>query len=268
MQGTSRQSLAAVRDEAAASDAVATPTVAHELLSVAALLGREASLRAALTDNGATPQRRRDLVSGLLSDKVEPATMSVVADAVSRRWSRPRDLVEAVETLGAEALLASTENDGRIEAVENELFRFGRVLDSSADLQIMLSDPAIGDDVKTSVVTDLLSQRAQPETVALIGHIVANPNGVPVAERLDDLVSLAAARRQQLLADVRAPVALTQQQQERLAAALSGIYGQKVTLAVTVQEDLIGGVVVRIGDEIIDGSVTSRLAAARRALTQ
>lgn len=268
MQGTSRQSLALVRDEAAASAGVATPTVANELLSVAALLGREKSLRAALTDNGATPQRRRELVSGLLADKVEPATLAVVADAVSRRWSRPRDLVEAVETIGAEALLAATENDGRIDEVENELFRFGRVLESSADLAIMLSDPAIDDDVKTRVVSDLLAQRAQPETATLVGHIVAHPNGVPVAERLDDLVSLAAARRQQLLADVRAPVALTQEQQDRLAAALSRIYGQPVTLAVTIEEDLVGGAVVRVGDEIIDGSITSRLQAARRTLTQ
>lgn len=268
MQGTSRQALAAVREAALADSAVATSGVATQLLSVAALLGREASLRSSLTDNGASPERRRDLAGAILADKVDAATMSVVSDAVGRRWSRPRDLVEAIESLGAEALLASAEADGRIDAVENELFRFGRVLESSADLQIMLSNPAVTDEVKASVVADLLSQRSQPETAALVGHIVANPNGVPVAERLDDLVSLAAARRQQLLADVRAPVALARQQQDRLARALTTIYGQPVTLAVTVEPDLVGGAVVRVGDEIIDGSVTSRLAAARRALTQ
>jgi F-type H+-transporting ATPase subunit delta len=152
--------------------------------------------------------------------------------------------------------------------VENELFRFGRALESSSDLQIMLSNPAVDDDVKASVVADLLDGRTEPETATLIGHIIANPNGAPVSDRLDDLIALAAARRQQLLADVRAPVALTPQQQERLVRALTAIYGQPVTLAVTVEPDLLGGAVVRVGDEIIDGSVTSRLAAARRALTQ
>lgn len=268
MQGTSRQALAAVREAAAADSAVATSSVATELLSVAALLGREASLRSALTDNGASAQRRRELADSVLSGKVEAATLAVVDDAVGRRWSRARDLVEAVESLGAEALLASAESDGRIDEVENELFRFGRVLESSADLQIMLSSPAITEDVKASVVSDLLSERTQPETAALVRHIVANPNGEPVAERLDGLVSLAAARRRQLLADVRAAVALSDTQQNRLANALTAIYGQPVTLAVTVEPELVGGAVVRIGDEIIDGSVTSRLAAARRALTQ
>jgi F-type H+-transporting ATPase subunit delta len=268
MQGTSRQSLAAVREAAAGASAVATASVATDLLSVAALLGRESSLRSALTDNGASPERRRSLVDSVFTDKVAPQALAVLRDAVGRRWSRSRDLVEATEVLGAEALLASAEADGRIDAVENELFRFGRALESSSDLQIMLSNPAVDDDVKASVVADLLDGRTEPETATLIGHIIANPNGAPVSDRLDDLIALAAARRQQLLADVRAPVALTPQQQERLVRALTAIYGQPVTLAVTVEPDLLGGAVVRVGDEIIDGSVTSRLAAARRALTQ
>jgi F-type H+-transporting ATPase subunit delta len=64
------------------------------------------------------------------------------------------------------------------------------------------------------------------------------------------------------------PVPLTTEQHERLAAALRGVYGQPVTLAVSVDPTIVGGAVVRIGDEIIDGSVASRLAAARRTLTQ
>lgn len=268
MQGTSRQALAAVREVAAAQDAVATPAVAAQLLAVAGLLGREASLRSVLTDNGAVAERRRSLVQNVLSGKVDAVTLSLVSDAVGRRWSRPRDLVEAIDVLGAEALLAAAERDGRIDAVENELFRFGRVLESSADLQILLSNPAVTDEVKATVVADLLSERTEPETATLVGHIVSHPNGTPVAERLDDLVELAAARREQLLADVRAPVALTEAQQGRLARALSSIYGQTVTLAVTVEPELVGGAVVRIGDEIIDGSIKSRQAAARRALTQ
>jgi F-type H+-transporting ATPase subunit delta len=89
-----------------------------------------------------------------------------------------------------------------------------------------------------------------------------------VAETLSDLVQLAATRRRQLLADVRAPVPLTDQQQQRLATALARIYGQPVTLAVSVEPEMLGGAVVRIEDEIIDGSVASKLAAARRTLTQ
>lgn len=268
MQAASRQALGAVRDGIAGDPSVGTDEVGRQLLSVSGLLGRETTLRNALTDNGSSAQRRRALAEAVLGSRVAPATLSVVAAAVEQRWSRPRDLVEAVEELGAESLLAHAENQGRIDAVEEQLFRFGRTLASSADLQILLSNPGVADETKAAVVADLLQHRVEPEVATLVEHVVSHPGGASVNERLDDLVELAATRRQQLLADVRVPLPLTQQQHERLSAALSGVYGQPVTLAVSVDPDLLGGAVVRIGDEIIDGSVASRLAAARRTLTQ
>lgn len=268
MQGTSRRALAAVRDSAAETLRASSAETGTQVLSVASLLGREASLRNALADNGATAQRRVSLAEGLLSGKVSASAIDVVTAAVGQRWSRPRDLVEGLELLGAEALLAFAESEGRIDAVEEELFRFGRVLDSSSELQILMTDPGVGESVKAAVVGDLLAGRAQPETVTLLTHVVSTPAVDSVGERLDVLLALAAERRQMLLADVRAPVPLTDAQAERLAAALSRIYGQPVSLAVSLDEDLLGGAVVRVGDEIIDGSVASRLAAARRSLTQ
>lgn len=257
---------------AAAREAVAeqppSPTLGPELLSVAALLGRESTLRSALTDTGMPAERRSDLAGGLLTGKVGGATVAAVQRAVAQRWSRPRDLVEGVEALGAEAMLAEAEAQGRIDAVEEELFRFTRVLASSSDLQVLLTNPAVPDATKAQVVTDLLEDRAQPETVALVTHAVAHPGGRRVSDVLDELVDLASTRREQLLADVRVPVALSDEQRTRLSAALSRIYGRPVTLAVSVEPDLLGGAVVRIGDEIIDGSVASKLADARRRLTQ
>lgn len=257
---------------AAAREAVAeqppSPTLGPELLSVAALLGRESTLRSALTDTGMPAERRSDLAGGLLTGKVGGATVAAVQRAVAQRWSRPRDLVEGVEALGAEAMLAEAEAQGRIDAVEEELFRFTRVLASSSDLQVLLTNPAVPDATKAQVVTDLLEDRAQPETVALVTHAVAHAGGRRVSDVLDELVDLASTRREQLLADVRVPVALSDEQRTRLSAALSRIYGRPVTLAVSVEPDLLGGAVVRIGDEIIDGSVASKLADARRRLTQ
>jgi F-type H+-transporting ATPase subunit delta len=266
MQGASRDALAVLRE--AQHDGPAPTDLGGELLGVAALLGREAGLRSALTDPGASPERRSTLARRLLAGKVSDPASGVVDLAVQQRWSSPRDLVEALEILGAEAILAHAENDGRIDAVEDELFRFTRTLDASGELQVLLTNPAVDSATKADVVTDLLAERSQPETVVLVRHAVANPGGRRVAETLSDLVQLAATRRRQLLADVRAPVPLTDQQQQRLATALARIYGQPVTLAVSVEPEMLGGAVVRIEDEIIDGSVASKLAAARRTLTQ
>jgi F-type H+-transporting ATPase subunit delta len=268
MQGASRASLAVVREQFRADPSTNTDLVGSQLLSVASLLGRETSLRNALTDNGSTPERRVELARSIFDGKVAPETVSVLATVVAQRWSPPRDLVEALEILGAEALLASAEADGRIGAVEEELFRFSRVLDASPELQLLMSNPAVTPETKSAVVADLLSDKVQPETMTLLSYAAAHSVGRPVAERLDELVQLAAARRQQLLADVRAPMPLTDDQTRRLAAALQRIYGQEVTVAVSVDPDVLGGAVVRIGDEIIDGSIASRMAAARRSLTQ
>jgi F-type H+-transporting ATPase subunit delta len=266
MQGASRDALAALREVLGGLPVHAT--LGDELLSVAALLGRESGLRAALTDTGTAPERRAALATRVLQGKVAAPTLAVVEQAARQRWSSPRDLVEGVETVGAEAMFAFAESDGRIDAVEDELFRFTRVLDASGELQVLLTNPAVADDAKAEVVSDLLAQRAQPETVALVRHAVAHPGGRRAIDTLGSLVQLAATRREQLLADVRAPVPLTPEQQQRLAAALTRIYGRQVTLAVSVEPELLGGAVVRVGDEIIDGSVASKLASARRTLTQ
>lgn len=268
MQGASRQSLAAVRDRVAGIDGAGTEQTGTQLLAIADVLADEPSLRGALSDPGTSSARRGGLAETVFAGKVAAPAQAVLDEVVRARWSRPRDLVEGVELLGAEALFAHAESQGRIDTVEEQLFRVARLLDSSAELQILLSDPAVDVSAKTAVVADLLSRRAEPETVALVVHLVRTSPSGEVDERLDAIVALAAARREQLLADVRVPAPLSSDQTKRLAAALTRLYGQRVTVAATVDESLLGGAVVRVGDEIIDGSVASRLAAARRTLTQ
>ena len=268
MQGASRQSLAAVTDQVVGRPGFASESTGTQLLAVAGLLSSQSALRNALTDTGTSPQRRTALVDDVFGTKVDEVTQDVLRDVVRQRWSRPRDLVEGVELLGAEALMAHAEADARIDSVEEQLFRVSRLLESSGDLQILLSNPAVTSSVKAAVVDDLLTDRAEPETVELVVHLVRTSPGGDVHERLAAIVELAARRREQLLADVRVPVQLTAAQSQRLGAALSRLYSQPVSLAVTVDETLLGGAVVRVGDEIIDGSVASRLAAARRTLTQ
>jgi F-type H+-transporting ATPase subunit delta len=268
MQGASRQSLAAVSEQVAGRPGVGSHATGSQLLAVAGVLSSQSALRNALTDTGTSPQRRAALVDDVFGAKVDDVTQDVLRDVVRQRWSRPRDLVEGVELLGAEALLAHAEAHGRIDTVEEQLFRVSRLLESSGDLQTLLSDPAVTPAVKAAVVSDLLTDRAEPETVELVVHLVRTSPGGEVDQRLDAVVELAARRREQLLADVRVPMALSEEQTQRLGAALARLYSQPVSVAVTVDETLLGGAVVRVGDEIIDGSVASRLAAARRTLTQ
>jgi F-type H+-transporting ATPase subunit delta len=122
-------------------------------------------------------------------------------------------------------------------------------------------------DQRLGVLRDLVRDRVRPLTLALLEHVLRSPRGRRVEEAVEELVSLAAERREEIVADVRVAAPMTADQERRLAAALGGVYGRAVRLQVSVDPTLLGGVVVTVGDEVIDGSVVHRLEQARRALS-
>jgi F-type H+-transporting ATPase subunit delta len=267
VHGPSRISLAEAQEALAARvDEPGSEVLSAELLDVSALLSRESSLRGVLSDAGTPSERRASLASAVLQGLVSELTRDVVADVVRRRWSSARDLVDALEVLGAEAAFLGAERSGRLDAVEDELFRFARTIAGDDRLASTLSDPAVADSAKAELVAGLLRGRAQDETVRLVSHVVAHPRGRGAEQAVTELVELAARRREELVAEVTAADRVTEEQQRRLAAALGRVYGRTVTLQVAIDPTVLGGVVVRVGDEVIDGSVAHRLAEARRRL--
>jgi F-type H+-transporting ATPase subunit delta len=234
------------------------------LRAVATLLGRETQLRHTLADAGSPVGVRSGIVGRLLTGKVSEPAVSLVQDVVSQRWSSARDLVDAVELLGSEAAFIGAEHEGRLDAVENELFSFGRAYDASPELQLTLADPAVPGDRKASLVRELLTGRAQPETIDALCHVVADPRGRKVAAAINELVTLAAVRRERLVAVATVARPLEDEQRSRLVAALARIYSRDVDLQVVVDPTVLGGVRVEVGDEVIDGTIAHRLEQARR----
>lgn len=264
MQGASRTSLARLRATLAERSGVST--LAEEVLAVGGLLGQQRALRDALGDPGTAAEARAGIVSSVLGDRVSADAVTLVQDVAASRWSSGRDLVEAISVLGADAALIGAERDGRIDTVQNELFRFGRAVAANGELQLALGNPATPADERVAVVRQLLTGRSQPETLLLVEDAVRNPRGRRIDAAIDDLVEQAAIRRQQLLAKVRTAIALTQEQATRLSQALTRLYGQPVQLQVIVDASVLGGVSVTIGDEVIDGTTIHRSQQARRQL--
>jgi F-type H+-transporting ATPase subunit delta len=264
MLGASRASLATLRGSLADRSGVAD--AAADLLAVAGLLGRESSLREALADPGTPVAERKGIVASVLADRVGATAVDVVQDVVGERWSGGRDLVAAVAVLGADSALIGAESAGRIDAVQDELFRFGRTVAANGELQLALGDLSVSADQRVAIVAQLLEGRSAPETLLLLSDAVRNPRGRRIDQAIDDLVAQAAVRRQELLAIVRAAVPLNDEQEQRLSAALTRIYTQPVQLQVVVDPEVLGGVSVTIGDEVIDGTTTHRLQQARRQL--
>ncbi|MDP9434697.1 MAG: F0F1 ATP synthase subunit delta [Actinomycetota bacterium] len=241
-------------------------TVSEGLYAVAALLDREPSLRRAFTDPASSPQSRRGLAERLLSGQLPDLPLRTFSDLVASPWSSAADLRQAVETVAANAALRAAEGDGVLDDVEDELFRFARLLEREPQLRGALTDPGLPDDRKAALLRSLLGGRAQPATVRLVEILVTRPRGRSLEVALEELSRLAAARRQRLLAKVTVARPLDELQAQRLRAALAGTYGREVDLQVDVDPGVLGGVRVRVGDEVIDGTVTSRLRTARRRL--
>jgi F-type H+-transporting ATPase subunit delta len=267
MRGISAAGLAdsqeKVEELAGATDASA---LGSELFSVADLLGREAALRRALTDPSAGGEAKRSLAQALFAGKLSAEATEVVATAAASRWSSAGDFVDAIERLGALALVIAAESAGELNELEDELFRFARVVVGDPQLRDAITNRQVPAEHRQALVRSLLEGKASDSAVALAVHSVASrQRSVEVA--LEEYERLAAERRQRLVAVVRTAIDLTQEQRDRLAAALAKQYGSKIQLNVVVDPDVLGGIRVELGDDVIDGTVSTRLDEASRRLT-
>lgn len=168
----------------------------------------------------------------------------------------------------AEALFAVAEAEGELSAVEGELYAFARSLDTQTGLREALTDPGLPAQNKRDLVRDVLGERANPITVNVLGFLIDQGRAREIGKIGEELAEVAAERRAQVLAEVRSAVPLDAEQQRRLAVALSRATGRKVEVKVVVDPTIVGGIVAKIGDEVFDGSVRSRLDEARQQLTR
>jgi len=268
MLGSSRQSVRALADSLeSVSGASDMALVSSDLLAVATMLTREQGLLSALSDSGQVAKDRAAIVDQLFAGKISDGAQAVSREIVSSRWSSSADLIDGFEQLGEQAAFIQAQRDGVLDRVEAELFAFQRALDSSPELQLLLTDPSVSDERKSAVIGDVLGEGASPITVQLLKYTAANLRGRRPHSALDALSDLAAAQRNRLVAEVRSAVPLSESQSQRLSAALSAIQGRAVELNVVVDPSVLGGIVVQIGDEVIDGSIATRLDQARRTVT-
>ena len=270
MQGASRNSLAELREtlggrSQASSDDL--QQLSEALFGIVTLFATQGSLRRTLSDPALEVDRKVAFVDRLFANRVPEPALELLRQAGRLRWSEPRDIVDALEALAVEAALQRAEADGVLDEVEDELFRFERILDGQPELRTALTDRNLPADRKSRLLHRLLDGKVAAVTQSLIERAVLAPRGRTIERVLDEFTELAAKRRERLLARVTTAVPLTEAQQTALAAALQREFGHDVRLQVVIDPALIGGLTVRIGDELIDGSVLRHLGAARRRLT-
>ncbi|MSW39346.1 MAG: ATP synthase F1 subunit delta, partial [Actinobacteria bacterium] len=170
------------------------------------------------------------------------------------------------ESVAAQAAFMGAKSDKSLATVEDEIFRFGRIIDASAELQMALTDPSSTPATKAGIIKELFGKKVKPATLVVLTYYASHLRGRRVDSVVDHLTSLAADQTDRIVAEVKSVIDLDAKQKTRLAAVLGKITGKEVRVNVAVDPSIIGGLSIQIGDEVIDGSVTSRLEQARRSL--
>ena len=166
----------------------------------------------------------------------------------------------------ASALFEVARAEGSLATVEEELFRVARTFEGNDDLRTTLTDQAVPVERRQGIVEDLLGGRASPVTTALVSFVVASGRARDLPTIIDSLVERAASERSQAVAEVRSAIPLSEDQRTRVAAALSKSTGQNISVKVIVDPSILGGIVARVGDTVIDGSVRHRLDQLKELL--
>lgn len=239
--------------------------VGQELFQVVDILEDNRSLRVAVADTAASVEARQDLVRGVFGWKVDQTTLDLLLAAVAEDWSNPRELRQGLILLGREALLRAAEAQDQLETVEDELFRLGRIVAASPDLEQALADRNADTDAKRALLAQVLYGKVTAITEALASQTVALPVGMP-ADDIMEISRQAAELRGRKVAIVTSAEPLSEQQADDLRGRLTSLYGREMAIHNDVDADLLGGAVIRVGYEIIDGSVAGRLDAMRRTL--
>lgn len=268
MQAASRESLARSGEalNAVAADASTDlGRVGDELFAVARLADTDLSLRHALTDPARTRQDRAALVDTVFTGRVSEPTVRVMRALAEGRWSATSDLVDATKTLANLAVLTQAERDGVVEAVEDQVFRFGRILADAPQLRAAFADPSLPDDRKRGLLDRLLEGKAHAHAVTLITQALRDSQ-LSADEALAHVSNVAARRRERVVARVRSAVPLTEEQLDRLSAALERDQGHPVRLHVEVDPSVVGGLAVQIAGDLYDATIARRLEQARRRL--
>ncbi|MDS2172577.1 F0F1 ATP synthase subunit delta [Nesterenkonia sp. CL21] len=267
MAAVTGESLATLQEQLSETLAASELPVADELFGALDVLDSSAGLRRSLTDPAREAQERAGVVRGLFGAKARPATVTVLEAIASQRWSRERDLGDAVERLAVAVVAAQAEKDGLrgLESLESELLAFRRAVLSSHEVQRALTDSQAPAESKQKLAARL-SPEAGAEARLLIDRAVSTPRGLRPEALVERFAERIAARQQRWIAQVTVAKELDAAHRQRLSASLDRYFGRELRLDVVVDPSVVGGIRVQVGDEVVDSTVATRLNDLHRRL--
>jgi F-type H+-transporting ATPase subunit delta len=259
MGSATREALAGARAALTANDGLATGT---QLFQAARVIGDSAQLRAALADPSGDPKAKAAVVDSVFSS-LDKSTRAILATIVEARWSTHDDLIAGIEEIGIRAVASSAPKG---TSIEEEVFAFGAAVSSNAELELAVGSKLGSAEAKSQLISRLLKAKASEQTLVIVEHLVQQPRGRRIGELVRYAASIVADQAGLVVATVVSATPLSSAQLERLRAGLAKAYGRELQLNLVLDPSIIGGVRVQIGDDVIDGSVSTRITDLRLQL--
>ncbi|BDS48799.1 F0F1 ATP synthase subunit delta [Rhodoluna sp. KAS3] len=266
MASSTRQSLAQAKEALEPLLAKADLKFAEEIFAIGAAVASSSQLRSILSDPSAEVNAKSGALNAVFGKSVSKAALEFTNSLVALRWSTGQDLVAAFEQLAVFTVASIASANKKLAAVESELFAFQQAVDSDQDLQFALGDRLASEDAKLALVDALTKGKTTDESVTLIRRAVIGARRRRVSVVLEQFGKQVSAVASRLVATVTVAAPITAAQLDRLEGVLAKSYGQSLKLNVEIDPTILGGLKVQVAGEILDGSLSSRLTAAKLQL--
>jgi F-type H+-transporting ATPase subunit delta len=263
MGSATREALASSRTALAAHADWADLATGENLFDAGRVIGNSSQLLTALADASADEANKVALIRAVFGSTVTPAALELLQSVAAGRWSNNQDLLAGIEELALRVTAASAPEH---VSIGSELFQFGAAVSSDAELELALTSKLGAVSAKVGLIEALLADKVSAQTLVIIRHLVQQPRGRRIGELLTDAATIVADQANSIIATVTSASMMQPGQLDRLAKTLSARYGRTVALNQVIDPSVVGGVKVQIGDDVIDGSVATRLKDLRLQL--
>jgi len=258
MGSASREALEAAKQQLAATKGV-TLASGEQLLAAGRAIESSVQLRSVLADPAVPAASKASLLKSIFGS-LDGAAATLLDGIVASRWSSQDELLDGIEVIGIRAIALAAGPDA---GIEGELFALSRSVSSDNELELAVGSKLGTPEAKAALVETLLAGKAQPSTTAIVTHLVQSPRGRRIGALLAGAADVIADAGGAVVATVTSAVAPTPAQLAALEKTMGARYGRSLRVNLIIDPTIVGGLRVRIGDDVIDGSIASRLADLR-----
>ncbi len=268
--GSSRQSLAGLRlsldEKLKGLSAADCSAISKDLFAALLAIDSSIGLRRALTDPARDAASKSELIADLFKKSIGEPALALLRAAVSLRWSTPVELADAIEQIAVEAEASAANISDELDRVQSEVFAFSKLLIENPDLRQALSTTSDSTARKQELLKSIFGGKFTSYSNELLAHSVEGRRSRSIEKTISSYSHAVTARRNRVNAHIRASIVLSDAQKKKLTDSLTKQIGQPVHLNIEIDPSVIGGIAIRFGDEVIDGTISKRLAEASQAL--